>query len=63
MNHSKQKVANIFHQLDRRLKSADEKSKSEVRDEMGEDAQKKRNEVDSHPDNKTSSTTITVYVQ
>ena len=64
MNRSKQKAVEIFHQLNRRLESADEKSQSEVRDEVGDDDhdQKKRDE-DNPPDNQTSSTTITVYVQ
>ena len=41
MNRSKQKVVEIFHQLNSRLKSADEKNESEVRDEVGDDDQKK----------------------
>ena len=61
MNHSKQKAAKIFHQLDRRLKSADDKSHLEVKDQVGEDAQKKKRDDDSHYD-QTSSTNITVYV-
>ena len=62
MNRSKQTVVEIFHQLNSRLKSADEKNQSEVKGQVGEDAQKKRDE-DGPPDNQTSSITITVYVQ
>ena len=50
---SKQRAIEIFHQLESRLKSADEKSESGVKDQMGEDTQKNRDE----------DRTITVYVQ
>ena len=64
MKRSKQRAVEIFHQLNSRLKSGDEKSQSEVRDEVGDDDQKKKKrDKDSPPDNQTSSTTITVYVQ
>ena len=61
MNRSKQRVSKIFHQLNRRLKSTDEKSQSEVKGQVGEDAQKKTDE--DRLDNQISSTTIIVYVQ
>ena len=64
MNRSKQRAVEIFHQLNSRLRSADEKSQLEVRDEVGDDQKKmKKRDKDSPPDNQTSSTTITVYVQ
>ena len=64
MKRSKQRAVEIFHQLNSRLKSGDEKSQSEVRDEVGDDDQKKKKkrDKDSPPDNQTSST-VTVYVK
>ena len=61
MNRSKQRAVEIFHQLNSRLRSGDEKSQSKIRDEVGDDQKKKkkRNE-DSPPDNQTSSTAITM---
>ena len=53
VNRSKQRAREIFHQLDSRLRSADEKSISGVKGQMGEDTQKNRDE----------DRTITLYVQ
>ena len=53
MKRSKQRAVEIFHQLESRLKSADEKIESGVKGQMAEDTQKNRDE----------DRTITVYVQ
>ena len=64
VNRSQQRAVEIFSQLDRRLKSVDEKSQLGVKGQVGDGAQKwqkKRKDEDKPPNNETSCTTVTLH--
>ena len=66
VNTSRQRIQQLFTDLDRRLKSADKKDQSTVIGEGRADVHKKQKTKTTgnrHPDNDTSSTTTTVSVQ
>ena len=66
VNTSRQRIQQLFTELDKRLKSADKKDQSGVIGEGRADVQKKQKTNTTRnrpPDNETSSTTTTVSVQ
>ena len=66
VNTSRQRIQQLFTDLDRRLKSADKKDQLRVIGEGRADVQKKQKTKTTGnrpPDNETSSTTTTVSVQ
>ena len=67
VNISRQRIQQLFTDLDRRLKSSDKKDQSGVIGEGRADVQKPKTETTAlgdldRPDNETSSTTNTVFV-
>ena len=60
MNVSGQRIQHLFNDLDKRLKSADKKDQSAVRDQSGDGVWKKHKTGHREPpDNQTTSTAIT----
>ena len=63
VNLSGQRIQHLFNDLDRRLKSADKKDQSGIRDQSGDGVRKKHKTGHrGPPDNQTTSTAITIVL-